>query len=274
MPIQMLRNFLAGLVLLPAICAAQAHGPYLGFDKNLYPGDDLLPALHKTFAFTGYWLNDPPGMTSNPWAGKRPQLRAAGFGFLILFNGRLDAQLKSANAAELGTADAAAAAEAARREGFPSHAILFLDQEEGGRLLPEQAAYLSAWFAGVAKAGFRPGIYCSGIDVPEGSGTISTSKDIAARFPEVKLWIVNDQCPPAPGCVAHALDLVKSGVEHALVENALVWQFARSPRSEFASACGQGYASDQNCYAPGLPHSEKNFVDLNASASPDPSGGR
>jgi hypothetical protein len=269
MPIQMLRNLLAGLVLLPAICAAQAHGPYLGFDKNLYPGDDLLPVLHKTFDFTGYWLNDPPGMTSNPWAGKRVQLRAAGFGFLILFNGRLDVQLKSANAADLGRSDAAAAVEAAHREGFPPNAILFLDQEEGGRLLPEQAAYLSAWLAGVTKAGFRPGIYCSGIDTTDVSGTISTAKDVAARFPGIRLWVVNDKCPPAPGCVVHALDPAKSGVE-----NALAWQFARSPRSEFASACAQGYASDQNCYAPDLPHSEKSFVDLNASASPDPSGGR
>jgi len=261
-------------MLLPALGYAQARGPYLGFDKNLYPGDDLLSSLHKTFAFTGYWLNNPPGMNSNPWTGKRPQLRAAGFGFLVLFNGRLDAQLKNANAADLGKSDAAAAAEAGHREGFPPNAILFLDQEEGGRLLPEQAKYLSAWFAGVTKAGFRPGIYCSGIDSTDVSGTISTAKDVAARFPGVSLWVVNDKCPPAPGCIAQTLDPAKSGVENALVENALVWQFARSPRSEFAGACAQGYASDQNCYAPGLPHSEKSFVDLNASTSPDPSGGR
>lgn len=265
----MLRRFLAVLILLPAFCFAQTRGPYLGFDKNLYPGDDLLPALHKTFAFTGYWLNNPPGLNSNPWAGKRARLRAAGFGFLLLFNGRLDAQLKSANAEALGTADATAAAASARREGFPPHAVLFLDQEEGGRLLPEQAAYLGAWVAGIVKAGFRPGIYCSGIDIPDGSSTISTAKDVAARFPAVKLWVFNDACPPAPGCISRALDPAQSGTA-----NALVWQFARSPRADVAAACAQTYAADQNCYAPGLPHSEKTFIDLNSSASSDPSAGR
>jgi hypothetical protein len=34
---------------------------YLGFDLNEYPGDDALPALRKTFAFTSYWLSPPPG---------------------------------------------------------------------------------------------------------------------------------------------------------------------------------------------------------------------
>src|ERR1700757_1519371 len=40
-------------------------------------GDGFLPALHKTFAYAGYWLNDPPGMNGNPWAGKRAALRNA-----------------------------------------------------------------------------------------------------------------------------------------------------------------------------------------------------
>ena len=116
-------------------CFAQNSGHYLGFDKNGYPGDDLLPALHKTFAYTGYWLNNPPGMTSNPWAGKREVIRKAGFGFLILFNGRLDVQLRGQDAAALGASDAKAAVESARSQGFPAYAVIFIDQEEGGRLL-------------------------------------------------------------------------------------------------------------------------------------------
>src|SRR5271170_4978238 len=188
-----MRRIFTIFMLLPALCHAQAGRHNLGFDKNDYPGDELLPALHKTFAYTGFWLNNPPGMTSNPWAGKRDRVRTAGFGFLILFNGRLDDQLKGQDAEALGTADAETAVQAARREGFSPHAIIFLDQEEGGRLLPEQAAYLGAWFADIAKAGMRAGIYCSGIDVPDGESNISTAKDVAVRFPEVKLWIVNDQ---------------------------------------------------------------------------------
>ena len=34
----------------------------------------LLPALHKQFAFTGFWLNNPPGASHNAWAGKRDVL--------------------------------------------------------------------------------------------------------------------------------------------------------------------------------------------------------
>ncbi len=144
------------LLLCAAVLAtaAQAAIPasarsYSGFDKDGYPGDARLPALHRTFAFTGFWLNNPPGMTTNPWAGKRTVVRAAGFGFLILFNGRLDQELKQRDAAALGREDGAAAIAAAHREGFPAGAILFLDQEEGGALLPEQAAYLGAWIATV-----------------------------------------------------------------------------------------------------------------------------
>ncbi|HTA85733.1 MAG TPA: glycoside hydrolase domain-containing protein [Silvibacterium sp.] len=265
----MLRTILTGLVLLATICAAQNRGPYLGFDKNNYPGDDLLPTLHRTFAYTGFWLNNPPGMTSNPWASKRAVLQEAGFGFLILFNGRLDSQLKGQDAIALGTADAKAAVRAVQREGFPSHVLIFIDQEEGGRLLPEQAAYLDAWFAGVVRAGLRAGIYCSGIDVEDGKSVISTSKDIAARFPEVKQWIFNDQCPPSPGCVAKAGNPAKGGIE-----NALVWQFAQSPRSQFAVSCKVGYAADNNCYAPGLSQSDKTMLDMNTSNEADPSVGR
>src|SRR5215469_832123 len=66
---------------------------HLGFDRNLYPGDDTLPALHQHFAFSGYWLNNPPGETTSTWRGKRDILIRNGFGFLVLFNGRVDAEI-------------------------------------------------------------------------------------------------------------------------------------------------------------------------------------
>lgn len=244
---------------------------YIGFDKNGYPGDDVLPALHKTFAYTGYWLNNPPGMNSNPWAGKRSVVRAASLGFLILFNGRLDAQLKDRNAAELGQQDAATAIAAAKSEGFPAGGILFLDQEEGGGLLSEQADYLGAWIDKVNRSSYRAGIYCSGIPVPSGSKMVSTAQDVIARFPGAKLWVWNDRCPPSPGCVvSRFLNPAKSGFSQALV-----WQYAQSPRRpENTAACAQTYAADNGCYAPGFPHSDQTFIDLNTSRSPDPSHGR
>ena len=256
--------------------AAQAGKPaaqgYAGFDKNLYPGDNLLPALRKTFAFTGYWLTDPPGMTTNPWAGKRAAIRAAGLGFLILFTGRLDKALRGQDAAALGRADAAAAAAAARREGFPAQATIFLDQEEGGTLLPEQAAYMGAWIVGVRQAGFTAGVYCSGIPVANGAQQRSTADDVAARFPQAKLWVWDDRCPPAPGCVVPrpAMSPAASGYPRAEV-----WQYAVTPRKKLDSAaCAATYASDGACYVPGMPHSEATFVDLDVSRTPDPSRGR
>src|SRR6202011_182575 len=103
---------------------------------------------------TGYWLNPPPGEMSNTWAGKRALLKRRGFGFLVIFNGRLDKEIKAAKTtpAQLGAADAELAVSAAKREGFPLQTIIFLDQEEGGRLLPEQSAYLFSWIEAVRKA--------------------------------------------------------------------------------------------------------------------------
>jgi hypothetical protein len=261
-----------GCVLVIAAASGFGQRTYFGFDKNGYPGDDLLPALHRTFSYTGYWLNNPPGMSNNPWAGKRGVVRAAGLGFLILFNGRLDAQLKDQDAAELGREDASAAIATAKQERFPAGASIFLDQEEGGGLLPEQADYIGAWIAAIGRSEYRFGVYCSGIAVPSGSKTISTAQDIEARFPEAKLWVWNDRCPPAPGCVAPAKGLDPSNTGFG---RALVWQYAQSPRrSEDTATCQQTYAADGLCYPPELQHTGRTYIDMNVSRSADPSHGR
>jgi hypothetical protein len=259
---------------MPVLGQASHSGrAYYGFDRNDYPGDDLLPALHRSFAYTGYWLNNPPGENSNGWLGKRATLKAKGFGFMILYNGRLDAQLKGKDAAALGRSDAAEAVSAAKREGFAPGAILFLDQEEGGRLLPEQGAYLFAWIEAIRGSQYKPGVYCSGILVPDGSSQISTAQDILNHEGKqpVALWVTNEQCPPAPGCV---LPKKPPAAASSGVKDALVWQFAKSPRTQYAQQCGSSYAADKQCYAPGMPHRPQTFLDLNVSSSPDPSGSR
>jgi Domain of unknown function (DUF1906) len=252
---------------------------YLGFDRNEYPGDALLPALRKNFAYTSFWLNTPPHSSYNSWAGKRAVLRAQGFGFLILFNGRLDAELKGKDAAALGQADGQAAITAARKEGFPAGALIFLDQEEGGRLLPEQSNYLFAWVDAVRKSSrYSAGVYCSGIKVPDGSAQISTAIDIRNHESTnrgtraIALWVAQDECPPSPGCVIpHELPRPdRSGVP-----GALVWQYAQSPRRpQFTGKCSATYAADGQCYAPGFPHNAQSFLDLNVAGSPDPSSGK
>ncbi len=280
---------LAALLLGAAAIGQTPHvcrHSYLGFDRNDYPGDAALPALRKSFSFTGYWLNNPPGARQDSWTGKRLLLRRHGFGFLVLFNGRTYAELRGSDAAALGLADGKAAVAAAAREGFTPNVLIFLDQEEGGRLMPEQAAYLFAWADAVRAAGARAGVYCSGIDVPEGNSTISTAQDIVERHNarainssedksaaphRIALWIANDQCPPSPGCtLAHPpIDAVASP---AIAPYTVVWQYAQSPRrARFSSGCPANQVPDGKCYAPGLPHSAGTFVDLNTANSPDPS---
>jgi len=265
------------VVLLGGVCVASALGQtgsatYLGFDRNDYPGDANLPVLRRTFSYTGYWLNNPPGASSNTWAGKRNVLRSAGFGFLVLFNGRLYKEVKRDPSA-LGQKDASTAVEAARREGFTPGTIIFLDIEEGGRMLPEQKTYIYRWVDEVTDAGFRAGVYCSGIPAREGKSSIVTAEDIRANAEgrEISYWVTNDACPPSPGCVFPQRLPAPSGSHVSFAD---VWQFAQSPRrKDFARMC-RNYNPDGNCYPPGVDPASHLHVDVNTATSADPSGGR
>jgi len=254
--------------------AAAGNRSYLGFDRNIYPGDSSLPALRKSFAFTSYWLSPPPGEKLNTWQGKRQLLLSHGFGFLVLYSGRSIRELKNeTDAAERGTQDSRAAATSAKKEGFAVDTIIFLDIEEGGRLPATYHIYLRAWSEELKRAGFLAGVYCSGIPVKEEPGvTITTADDINSHVPsrEIVIWAFNDVCPPSPGCIfpENPPAPSASGISYAAV-----WQFAQSPRRKERTAhCPAKYAPDGNCYAPN-DTAHKWFLDVNAATSPDPSGG-
>ena len=51
---------------------AQTPAAYLGFDRNVYPGDANLKTLHQTFSYTGYWLNVPPARRRTPGPATAP----------------------------------------------------------------------------------------------------------------------------------------------------------------------------------------------------------
>ena len=249
---------------------------YLGFDRNDYPGDANLRLLRQTFSYAGFWLNHPPGESTNTWAGKREALQATGFGFLVLFNGRLYSQLKTVSlAGRLGKLDAQVAVASARREGFPEGTVIFLDQEEGGRMLPQQKAYIYSWVDGVAAAGFRAGIYCSGIAAKEDGGvSVVTAEDVRQNSAGRKIvyWVANDACPPSPGC---ALTSRPPSPAESGIDFAEVWQFAQSPkRPDFDAGCPANYDRDGSCYPPGIDRALHLHVDLNTAASADPSHGR
>jgi hypothetical protein len=250
--------------------ASRAQNTYVGFDQNTYPGDAQLPQLHKSLAYVGYWLNNPPGAHVNQWKGKRSILVQNGFGFLILFNGHIDAELRRADPVATGRADAAKAIAAATAEGFPPHAVIFLDIEEGGRMTPRTAKYVGAWVDAIRHSAYRPGAYCSGQEVDDDPGVkISTADDIRTQFGDVALWLANDACPPAPGCVLAPPTLSISLSGRA---DAIVWQYSQSPRRpELTRRCAATYAKDGSCTVPGSPH---DALDLDLATSPDPSGGR
>jgi hypothetical protein len=268
-------------IVLAALCpsalsqnepARDSSSSFLGFDRNEYPGDANLAALHQTFAFSGYWLNDPPGEQSNTWARKRAKLESAGFGFLVLFNGRLYKDLLH-NAAALGQADGKTAAGSAKREGFPARTIIFLDIEQGGRMLTEQKAYIYAWVDAVTANGFRAGVYCSGIPAQEGKISIVTADDIRQNSDgrAITFFVTKDVCPPSPGC---GFGKTPAAGESGIIF-AEVWQFAQSPkRPDFAAECPANYNADGNCYPPGVDPALKLHVDVETAVSADPSAGR
>ena len=255
-------------------------GDQVGFDRNLYPGDEAMARLKKQFAYTGYWLTPPPGEKENGWVGKRAVLREQGYGFLVLADGRFDKQILAAKRkpGELGQQDALAAVASARKEGFPAKTILFLDQEEGGHLLPEQEQYLFGWTEAVAATEYRPGVYVSGqplADDEHPGRVFTTAQDIRdhvmiERLHPVALWVYQDACAPkgpATGCTVKPPARDASGTP-----DVAAWQYAQSPRRpEVTQSCRQTYGADGNCYAPGEPGL---LLDLNVAGSADPSGGR
>jgi hypothetical protein len=259
---------------------------YPGFDRNAYSGDAALPILRKSFTFAGYWLSPPPGEKTNTWQGKRDLLRSEGFGFLALYRGPQISELQSiwsesrfnradrleAQAEKKGTADANQAASSAKKEGFPSRTVIFLDIEEGGRLPAVYHVYLRAWVDQLTGAGYRAGVYCSGIPVSEGRGaTIITADDIRNNLGSRDLiyWVYNDACAPSPGCVVPQDPPApsKSGVPYSQI-----WQFVRSPRDKETAVHCSGYSKDRNCYTPS-DTAHKWFLDVNTATSVDPSDG-
>src|SRR5271169_832389 len=270
----LLLSLLAVFLVYPGRTSSRpdADRSYLGFDVNEYPGDAALPILRKTFSFISYWLGPPPGEKHTTWLGKRTLLQSHGFGFVVLFNGRENRNLKSvSDAKQKGTLDGENAAKLAHQEGFPSGTIIFLDIEEGGRLSAAYHEYVKAWIDVLERINFRCGAYCSAMPVEEGGGhSITTARDLQDHLDgrKLTLWVDNDACPPSPGCV---FPPTPPAVAQGGFPEATLWQFAQSPRrKQLTVRCAASYAADGNCYTPG-DAAHKWLLDLDVATSPNPS---
>ena len=140
-------------------------------------------------------------------------------------------------------------------------------------MLPEQKAYIFAWVDGVTAAGFRAGIYCSGIPAKD-DDNIVTAEDIRqnAGGRRITYWVTNDACPPSPGC---AFPKLPPSPAESSIDFAEVWQFAQSPRrKDVAHGCPANYSPDGNCYPPGIDPALNLHIDVDTAREPDPSHGR
>jgi hypothetical protein len=153
--------------------------------------------------------------------------------------------------------------------------VIFLDQEEGGRLLDDQIGYVLGWITGVRQSNYKAGVYCSGIPVKDGKNkNITTAENIReeVKGADVSFFVYNDACPPSPGCVYRAPAPAESGTPFAAI-----WQFAQSPRrKQYTSRCAATYSKDGNCHpAAGASAAVSGaLLDLDSATSPDPSNGR
>jgi hypothetical protein len=144
-------------------------------------------------------------------------------------------------------------------------------------MLPEQKAYIYAWVDGVTAAGFRAGIYCSGIPSQD-DGNVVTAEDIRAdagegarATREIVYWAINDACPPAPGC---AFPTAPPSPAESGVSFAEVWQFAQSPQRKDVAAHCSNYSRDRRMLSAGNFPRAATSCGLGHGHQPDPSNGR
>jgi hypothetical protein len=158
-------------------------GKYVGFDTHTYPGTAVMRTWKNTpgspYSWVGYYLPSPCH-ADRSWTGKRDTLIAMGWGLAAVYVGQqtwgktprarsasqLAALRKSTkcstdlmNASE-GELDADDATSAAKAEGFPPGAIVFLDLERVETIPSPMRSYYKAWVGRMLANGrYEPGIY-------------------------------------------------------------------------------------------------------------------
>ena len=160
---------------------AASDGRHLGFDTNVYPGDEALRAWRRAgpYEWVGFYL-PAPCHKDGSWSGKRETIAELGYGTAVIYVGqqawgrttspsaaqtrraerggkRCDAALMGAARGRVEAQDAIAKTAA---EGFAPGTIIYLDVERMERVPQAMRDYYRAWVARVLEDGrFRAGVY-------------------------------------------------------------------------------------------------------------------
>ena len=161
-------------------------------------------------------------------------------------------------------------------EGFPRGSVIFLDQEEGGRMLPEQKQYVFAWADAVGAPDSVPESIARASRSPSRMEAASAPRATCMIPPqgrELVFWVANDACPPSPGCSFPHNAAAAGGQWSALRRGLAVRPIARASASSPPPA-PQSYNPDGNCYPPDSSRRPELHLDLNSARLPDPSHAR
>jgi len=199
-----------GLLAQVAPMRASQTTPYAGMDIGNFPGLDFMTYLRgaTNLTWTGAYLDSPApfagqapvpaahagqiqghnmlggtaGHPAGSWMAGAATARTAGFGVLPIYWGQQDNGNNQGpwdTRAVAGVQNGADAIAKAGVMALAAHSVIYLDWE--GALGPDGITYCTAWFAAVAEAGFRPGLYSHG----------AAAVLMRNQWPGLFVWVTN-----------------------------------------------------------------------------------
>jgi len=225
-----------------AIANEVSEGRHLGFDTNLYPGDETMRAWKNApgapYSWVGYYLSAPCHRDSS-WVGKRQTLRDMGWGIAVVYvgqqawGGRAPRKLNAATLASMarrgttcstdflsaqrGVEEANDAIARTAAEGFANGSVIYLDVERMEKIPQAMRDYYTAWVTRVLEDGrFRPGIYAHKHNASDIYNDVKPRFEAAGLSEEPRFWIASakdfDPGKAIPTDVGHEFAGVWQGV--------------------------------------------------------------
>lgn len=175
---------------------------YLGFDTNIYPGDNTMSVWAKdgTYDWVGYYLQ-APCHRDDSWTGKRETLGEMGWGLAVVYVGQQVWNTKQkpkkgatcSNAfvtAARGVSEGHDAIAQVVEEGFPHGTVIFLDIERMDNITPAMRNYYTSWTKTVLEDGrYRVGFYTHSDNAAQIYAEVKSVFAAAKDTTEPPFWI-------------------------------------------------------------------------------------